>query len=155
MDDRLVNILNEMAGYLSISQMKKLQEVLLKNLSDDRAKQKDIPNSEYLKLFLAAKRIEGCSERTLQYYRVTAEHLLQHVLTPIRKISTDEIREYLVNYQQVNNCSKVTVDNVRRNISSFFSWLEEEDYILKSPMRRIHKIKTKQQITYNIFRKIK
>ena len=75
MDDKLVNILNEMAGYLSISQMKKLQEVLLKNLSDDKAKQKDISNSEYLKLFLAAKSIEGCSERTLQYYRVTVEHL--------------------------------------------------------------------------------
>lgn len=92
MDDKLVNILNEMAGYLSISQMKKLQEVLLKNLTEDKAKQKDISNSDYLKLFLAAKRIEGCSERTLQYYRVTAENLLQHVLTPIRKITTDEIR---------------------------------------------------------------
>ena len=121
MDDKLVNILNEMAGYLSISQMKKLQEVLLKNLSDDKAEQKDISNSEYLKLFLAAKSIEGCSERTLQYYRVTVEHLLRHVLMPIRKITTDEIREYLVNYQRINNCSKVTVDNVRRNISSFFS----------------------------------
>ena len=146
MDDKLVNILNEMAGFLSISQMKKLQEVLLKNLVDNTVKQKDISNLEYLKLFLAAKRIEGCSEMTLQYYRVTVERLLQHVLTPIRKIATDEIREYLVEYQRVNNCSKVTVDNVRRNISSFFSWLEEEDYILKSPMRRIHKIKTKQQV---------
>lgn len=146
MDDKLVNILNEMAGFLSISQMKKLQEVLLKNLVDNTVKQRDISNLEYLKLFLAAKRIEGCSERTLQYYRVTVERLLQHVLTPIRKIATDEIREYLVEYQRVNNCSKVTVDNVRRNISSFFSWLEEEDYILKSPMRRIHKIKTKQQV---------
>ena len=122
MDDKLVNILNEMAGFLSISQMKKLQEVLLKNLVDNTVKQKDISNLEYLKLFLAAKRIEGCSERTLQYYRVTVERLLQHVLTPIRKIATDEIREYLVEYQRVNNCSKVTVDNVRRNISSFFSW---------------------------------
>ena len=146
MDDKLVNILNEMAGYLSISQMKKLQEVLLKNLSDVKAKNKDISNSEYLKLFLAAKRIEGCSERTLQYYRVTVEHLLRHVLTPIRRITTDEIRGYLVNYQRVNNCSKVTVDNIRRNISSFFSWLEEEDYILKSPMKRIHKIKTKKVV---------
>ena len=70
--------------------------------------------------------------------------------TPIRKITTDEIRGYLVDYQKVNNCSKVTVDNVRRNMSSFFSWLEEEDYILKSPMRRIHKIKTKQPVKETI-----
>lgn len=146
MDDKLVNILNEMAGYLNVSQMKKLQEVLLKNLAENNAPEKGISNFEYLKLFLAAKKIEGCSERTLQYYSVTVERLLQHVLTPIRKITTDEIREYLVNYQKLNTCSKVTVDNVRRNISSFFSWLEEEDYILKSPMRRIHKIKTKQPV---------
>lgn len=94
-------------------------------------------------MFLDAKQIEGCSERTIQYYRVTVEHLLRNIMTQIRKITTDEIRNYLVEYQKINGCSKVTVDNIRRNISSFFTWLEEEDYILKSPMRRIHKIKTK------------
>ncbi len=146
MDEKLVNILNDMAGYLNIPQMKKLQEVLLKNLSENSTSQKEIANGEYLKLFLAAKEIEGCSARTLQYYRVTVDRLLQNTDVPIRKITTEEIRKYLVDYQKINNCSKVTVDNVRRNISSFFSWLEEEDYILKSPMRRIHKIKTKQQV---------
>ncbi len=143
MDEKLVNILNEMADYLNVSQMKKLQEVLLKNLVTEPVERKEISNTEYLKLFLDAKRIEGCSERTLQYYRVTAEHMLKKLSTPIRKMTTDEIRAYLVEYQQEGGCSKVTVDNIRRNISSFFSWLEEEDYILKSPMRRIHKIKTK------------
>lgn len=143
MEEKLVNILNQMADYLSISQMKKLQEVLFKNLFAEPVDQVDISNTEYLKLFLDAKRIEGCSERTLQYYRVTVERMLQKVSTPIRKITTEEIRAYLVDYQQDGRCSKVTVDNIRRNISSFFSWLEEEDYILKSPMRRIHKIKTK------------
>ena len=146
MEEKLVSILNEMADYLSISQMKKLQEVLLDNLTEETVHKEVIPNEEYLKMFLAAKRIEGCSKRTLQYYRVTVERLIEHISTPIRRITTDEIREYLVKYQQVNDCSKVTVDNVRRNISSFFSWLEEEDYILKSPMRRIHKIKTKQAV---------
>ena len=143
MEEKLVNILNEMAEFLSIPQMKKLQEVLLKNLTEESASREQPSNMEYLKLFLDAKKIEGCSERTLQYYRVTADHFLQHVQTPIRRMTTDEIRSYLVDYQKINGCSKVTVDNIRRNISSFFSWLEEEDYILKSPMRRIHKIKTK------------
>lgn len=143
MEEKLVNIMNEMAEYLSISQLKKLQEVLLKHLSDNAPQKEPVANADYLKLFLDAKKIEGCSERTIKYYRTTVEHLLSHTSTPIRKITTDEVRSYLVDYQQINNCSKVTVDNVRRNISSFFSWLEEEDYILKSPMRRIHKIKTK------------
>ena len=143
MEEKLVNILNEMAEYLNVSQMKKLQEVLLNNLVSEPAEQIEISNMEYLKLFLDAKRIEGCSERTLQYYRVTVEHMLQKLSTPIRKMTTDEIRTYLVDYQENGHCSKVTVDNIRRNISSFFSWLEEEDYILKSPMKRIHKIKTK------------
>jgi len=135
-----------MADYLNIAQMKKLQEVLIKNLSDARPEKEQISNQEYLKMFIEAKQIEGCSARTLQYYQVTIEHLLKNIDTVIRKITTDEIRTYLAEYQQRNNCSKVTVDNVRRNISSFFSWLEEEDYILKSPMRRIHKIKTKQPV---------
>lgn len=150
MEEKLVKILNEMADYLNISQMKKLQETLLKHLAENEAKTEEIPNVEYLKMFIDAKQIEGCSERTLQYYCVTIEHMLGSIETPIRKITTDEIRGYLVDYQKVNNCSKVTVDNVRRNMSSFFSWLEEEDYILKSPMRRIHKIKTKQPVKETI-----
>lgn len=146
MEEKLVLILNEMAEYLNIAQMKKLQEVLLKNLSENSVTKSEVSNIEYLQMFLEAKKIEGCSERTLQYYQVTVERFLQNVSTPIRKTATEEIRSYLSDYQKINNCSKVTVDNIRRNISSFFSWLEEEDYILKSPMRRIHKIKTKQQV---------
>ena len=143
MEEKLIKILNEMAEYLSIPQLRKLQEVLIENLSSKQAEHTEISNNDYLQLFLDAKRIEGCSERTLQYYRVTAENMLLRITTPIRKINAEEIRAYLVEYQQTSNCSNATVDNIRRNISSFFSWLEEEDYILKSPMRRIHKIKTK------------
>lgn len=146
MEEKLVKIINEMAEHLSIAQMKKLQEVLIKNLCDSEPKKTEISNYDYLQLFLDAKKIEGCSERTLQYYQVTVERLFKSIKTPVRKQTTEEIRKYLSDYQKINNCSKVTVDNIRRNISSFFSWLEEEDYIIKSPMRRIHKIKTKQQV---------
>lgn len=150
MQNTINAILGEMSDHLPPSQMKKLQEVLLKYLSENKELKEKQDNQEYLLLFLNAKRIEGCSERTITYYRSTIEQLLQIITTPIRRITTDEIRKYLVNYQQRNNCSKVTVDNVRRNISSFFSWLEEEDYILKSPMKRIHKIKTRQNVKHTI-----
>ena len=146
MEEKVVKIINEMAEYLNVSQMKKLQEVLLQTFSEKESAKIEMCNDEYLQLFLDAKKIEGCSERTIQYYRSTIEKLFQYVSSSIRKITTEEIRHYLVEYQKINGCSKVTVDNVRRNISSFFSWLEEEDYILKSPMKRIHKIKTKQQV---------
>lgn len=146
MDEKLVNIINEMAEYLNIAQMKKLQEVLLRHLINSEVEKLNVSNLEYLQMFIDAKRIEGCSDRTLGYYQVTVEHLLKTVDVEVRKMTTDDLRSYLAEYQQINNCSKVTVDNIRRNLSSFFSWLEEEDYILKSPMRRIHKIKTKQQV---------
>lgn len=146
MEENFVEIINEMAEVLNAAQLKKLQEVLLKHLSDNSLEKKNISNYEYLKMFLDAKQIEGCSERTIKYYKVTIEHLLKNVQNPIRKITTERMREYLVDYQKINNCGKTTVDNIRRNISSFFSWLEEEDYILKSPMRRIHKIKTKKTV---------
>ena len=150
MEEKIVEILNEMSEYLSVSQMKKLQEVIIRVFSEKDETKKQIDNSEFLKLFLEAKKIEGCSERTIQYYRVTIEKMLQKVTIPVRKITTEDMRDYLAGYQQVNNCSKVTVDNVRRNISSFFFWLEEENYILKSPMRRIHKIKTNKQVKETI-----
>lgn len=150
MEEKIVKIINEMAEYLNVSQMKKLQEVLLKTFSENPVFKETIENQDYMRLFLDAKRIEGCSVRTIQYYRTTIEKMFEFIKTPIRKVTTEEIRHYLVDYQQINNCSKVTVDNIRRNISSFFSWLEEEDYILKSPMKRIHKIKTKQQVKETI-----
>lgn len=143
MEEKIVTVLNEMSEYLSIAQMKKLQEVIIKTFSENEISRKDISNDEYLDLFLAAKRIEGCSERTISYYQITVQKLLSQTDTSVRKLTTEQIREYLSNYQNTNKCSNVTIDNVRRNISSFFSWLEEEDYILKSPMKRIHKIKTK------------
>lgn len=143
MEEKIVTILNEMAEYLNVSQMKKLQEVILKVFAENSPEKSEVSNEDYLKMFLDAKRIEGCSERTIDYYSKTITHLISTVATPVRKITTEEMREYLAEYQKINNCSNVTVDNIRRNISSFFSWLEEEDYILKSPMKRIQKIKTK------------
>ena len=135
-----------MAYVLNAAQLKRLQEVLLKRLVKDEPEKKKISNQEYLNKFLEAKKIEGCSERTIKYYKVTVEQLLKKVLHPIRKVTTEQMREYLVDYQKINNCGKTTIDNVRRNISSFFSWLEEEDYILKSPMRRIHKIRAEKLV---------
>ena len=150
MEEKIVTVLNEMSEYLSIAQMKKLQEVIIKTFAENEAVKTDIANDEFFRMFLAAKRIEGCSERTISYYQTTVKHLLSKTETSVRKITTEEMREYLSNYQKRNNCSNVTIDNVRRNISSFFSWLEEEDYILKSPMRRIHKIKTKTVVKSTI-----
>ena len=146
MEEKIVAILNEMSEFLSVSQLKKLQEVMLKTFSEKEAEKKSISNEEYLNMFLDAKAIEGCSQRTIQYYRVTMDQMIKKMTLPIRKITTEDMRSYLSEYQKINNCSKVTVDNIRRNISSFFSWLEEENYILKSPMRRIHKIKTNKQV---------
>lgn len=146
MEEKIAAILNEMSECLSVAQMRKLQEVILKNFVSQPDNVCEISNKDFLKMFLDAKRIEGCSDRTITFYRVTIEKMMQNVLHPIRKITTEDIRSYLSDHQKINNCSKVTVDNIRRNISSFFSWLEEENYILKSPMRRIHKIKTNQQV---------
>ena len=146
MEEKIVLVLNEMSEYLTVEQMKKLQEVIVKTFAENEAPKTETSNDEFLKMFLDAKRIEGCSDRTIKYYRVTIEHLLKNVVSPIRKITTEMMRPYLVDYQKINNCGKTTVDNIRRNISSFFSWLEEVDYILKSPMRRLHNIKTQKTV---------
>lgn len=146
MDENFVEIINEMAEVLNAAQLKRLQEVLLKHFAKSEPKNQPINNMEFLDKFLEAKKIEGCSDRTIKYYQATVERLLANISQPIRKVTTEQMREYLVNYQKINDCGKTTIDNIRRNISSFFSWLEEEDYILKSPMRRIHKIRTKKAV---------
>lgn len=150
MKEIIFEVLNEMSDSLSVAQLKKLQEVLINKFSEADVKTKPAENAEYLEMFIHAKKVEGLSERTLKYYRATVEHMLAHIETPIRKITTDQIRTYLADYQKINNCGKSTIDNIRRNISSFFSWLEEEDHILKSPVRRIHKIKTKSTVKETI-----
>lgn len=142
MKNKIKAILNDMEDILGPEEMRLLQKSLLKHLTG-RDNDENTSNCQYMEMFLTAKRIEGCSERTLQYYRMTIEHMICKVQIPLRKVTTEDLRQYLSDYQQINDCSKVTVDNIRRNISSFFSWLEEEDYILKSPMKRIHKIKSK------------
>ena len=115
MEEKIVTVLNEMSEYLSITQMKKLQEVIIKTFAENEATKVDIENEDFLNMFLAAKRIEGCSERTIDYYRVTVQHLLSCTEKSVRKITTEEMREYLSNYQKRNNCSNVTIDNVTIN----------------------------------------
>lgn len=150
MKELIIEVINDMADDLSVLQLKKLQEVLLKRLAQDEKQPRVAQNEEYLDMFINAKKIEGCSERTLKYYHSSVQHMFTRIADPVRRITTEQLRDYLANYQQINNCSKSTVDNIRRNISSFFSWLEEEDHILKSPMRRIHKIKTKKVVKETI-----
>lgn len=146
MDNQIYNIINDMSEILNVAQMKKLQEVLIERLVTQQAKPEESDNDAYLDMFLTAKRIEGCSERTLGYYRSTIKMMLDKIKTPVRQMTTEMLRDYLSQYQEINNCGRVTIDNIRRNLSSFFSWLEEEDHILKSPIRRIHKIKTKKVV---------
>ncbi len=142
MNNQIYSILNDMSVYLSMTQMKHLQGVLVKRLEEVVIEDlEDVSNATHLNKFIAAKRIEGCSERTIQYYKKSIEKMLSIITLPIRQITTEVLREYLMKYQSLNNCSNSTLDNMRRNLSSFFSWLEEEDYILKNPVRRIHKIR--------------
>lgn len=143
MENAIYNILNDMSEVLNIQQMRLLQETLIKRLNDGQSVEKQVfHNDEYLEMFVAAKRIEGCSERTIEYYQSTIKTMLEKINIPVRQITTDTLRLYLTRYQEQNGCGKVTIDNIRRNLSSFFSWLEDEDHILKSPIRRIHKVRT-------------
>ncbi|WEY47502.1 tyrosine-type recombinase/integrase [Weissella confusa] len=99
-------------------------------------------NAQLLNSFLSAKKIEGKSPKTLAYYKSTLARLLSTMKKSIKQVTTDDLRNYLSDFQNVNGSSNVTIDNIRRIFSSFFSWLEDEDFIVKSPVRRIHKVKT-------------
>ena len=125
-------------------QMGDLHETLLECVTDSVIDTMSNVSEDVLSSFISAKRIEGCSERTLRYYCLILENALDFIDKPIRSISTNDIRDYLSNYQDTHDVSKVSVDNVRRVLSSFFSWLEDEDVIFKSPVRRIRKVRTEK-----------
>lgn len=143
------NVVMQMQRELDYNQIARLKEVLASELENiemielsntlDNCKLK---NKDLLDSFVSAKKIEGCSDKTLAYYRSTIEHLFEDVEIMACHIETADIRQYLVKHQEQKKLSKVTIDNMRRIFSSFFAWLEDEDYIAKSPVRRIHKVKT-------------
>lgn len=141
-------------NYLDNSQLDVLHTVLcrcldkveIKVVEDTDIHISEFSNMELINKFIAAKEIEGCSERTTKYYYATLIKMDSMISKNVTHLTTDDLRMYLTEYQKINNCSKASIDNIRRNLSSFFSWLEEENYILKSPMKRIHKIKTDKVI---------
>jgi integrase/recombinase XerD len=144
----IVEIEQEMINLLNNMQMEELHKVLLKKLQGltfiDEAKSKNLGGGEvdYCNIFVCAKRVEGCSEKSIKYYKSTIENMLKKLDKPVKHITTEDLRGYLGEYYKRSNCSKINIDNIRRILSTFFSWLEDENYILKSPVRRIHKIRT-------------
>ena len=152
MKDKLITqITTDMANHLSTQQLENLQKVLMAafinvEIAEIKTVNKQKSNEKLLELFISAKRIEGCSEKSLKYYRMVIENMFTSLNLIVRDIATSDLRTYLAHYQRERKSSKVTIDNMRRIFSSFFSWLEDEDFILKSPVRRIRKIKTDKTI---------
>ena len=141
-------IIARMTNILTEEQMEILHSVLNSSLlmfSEDQSKP-IVSDEELVSSFLSAKRVEGCSEKTLGYYGSTLRTVLSKMDVPARQVSTNDIRRYLAEYQDRNSVSKVTIDNIRRILSSFYSWLEDEDFILKSPVRRIKKVKVSKVV---------
>lgn len=144
----LINDIEQaMQGVLNNEQMSQLRKVLdytFRNINvstKNSEEQSDNDNRILVENFLSAKRVEGCSDKSIHYYRSTLNNAILKIAKNVRHITTDDLRNYLNQYQQTSGAAKVTVDNIRRILSSFFSWLEDEDYIVKSPVRRIHKVK--------------
>lgn len=141
MDQQIINsVMREMNDYLDNQQLLRLKKAL-ENAITEKEKGQDNSN-DLLELFLSTKRLEGRSDRTLKYYKNTVLNMMKSVQKPVTAITTDDLRQYLADYQKRPTVCKQSVDNIRRNLSSFFNWLEDENYILKSPVKRIHKIKS-------------
>lgn len=132
----------KMSAFLDDAQKEILHDTLVQCIIEETVAEAAADTQSYLKIFLAAKRVEGCSEKTIRYYDSTIRNVLNAIGKEVKSVTTDDLRVYLDEYQKRSNASKVTIDNIRRILSSFFAWLEDENYIAKSPVRRIHKVKT-------------
>lgn len=150
-EELITGVMQQMLPYLDNAQLKQLKQVMEQilfyyEITDAEVKQVEDDSNELMAMFIAAKRIEGCSEKTLKYYQTTIAAMITSLGKNVRHILTEDLRTYLTDYQSNHQSSRVTIDNIRRILSSFFSWLEDEDYIIKSPVRRIHKVKTASSI---------
>lgn len=150
------NIISKM-GKLEPNELSELRRAIEEELSGYeivvapcQKKKTQQANEELLENFISAKNIEGCSEKTLIYYRNTISGWLRTISILLRDVTTNDIRRYLSEVQARTNVSKTTIDNIRRIFSSFFSWLEDEDYIVKSPVRRIHKVRSETTVKETI-----
>ncbi len=153
MKEKIINeVIQCMLGSINNAQLSQLREVLrnilfkVNVIEIHDVAQSKIENKEILDLFLASKKVEGCSLKSANYYKATIEAMFVSLNKNYSVLETDDIREYLISYQAERKVSQTTIDNIRRILSSFFSWLEDEDYILKNPMKRIHKIKSPSTI---------
>ena len=145
MDERISTILSIMSPTLDNEQLATLHAALISVLAPD-AECTTFENKDLLKSFLDAKSVEGCSIKTIEYYRLIISMALDTIKKPMLRITTADLRSYLSEYQKKRGSSPVTINNMRRVLSSFFSWLEDEGILLKSPMRRIKPIKTPAKI---------
>ena len=139
-------ILHKMSKVIDNTQMVRLNNVLEEILTEDRLDANLKSSAEILEDFLSSKRLEGRSEKTLDLYRFTIEKMLERIDKNICIMTTADIRDYLSWYQIEHGVSKATIDGIRRNLSSLYRWLEDEDYVFESPLRRIHKIKITKKV---------
>lgn len=140
-----------MLPYLDNEQLEHLRKILTSLLTKDvnssvvndkKTINEKSNNDKFIDSFLSAKRVEGCSIKTLKLYSSTLKKAFTTIDKTVKKITTEDLRGYLDDYSNHHKAGKVTIDNMRRILSSFFNWLEEENYIIKSPVKRIHKVRT-------------
>ena len=142
-------IIDGMKPHLSGEQLQMLEDTIVEKFNDydvviheTEEELRTKATTDLVQSFLSAKKIEGCSDKTLHYYQSTINMLFFSVKKAAQEITTNDIRCYLSEYQEKRKVGRMTIDNMRRIFSSFFSWLEDEDYITKSPVRRIRKVRT-------------
>lgn len=88
-----------------------------------------------LQCFAANKKLEGCKEKTLEQYLRTAKKFFGTIGKGYKDITKDDARYYLA--MRAPLVGPNTLVNEKRNLSSLFSWLHDEGYIPKNPLKNI------------------
>ena len=146
------NIIGDMKHSLNQRELSELNRVLITHLMDVEIIGRELPyeedfrkeNERLMGLFIDAKRLEGRSKNTIAYYQHMIVRLCDFLDKPILLMTTQDIRQFLLHCH--STMKPVSVNNVKRIYSSFFQWLENEEYILKSPVKRIGNIKVDKVI---------
>lgn len=145
------NIINSMSSNLNHTQLSILLNTLSRTFENINFLQEKymlstyvIDNESLIRSFILVKKLAGIKQSTIKAYSFTIHKFLDYCQMDLTKVDTNKIRCFLLLCEK--NMSSVTIDNMRRNLNSFYQYLEDEDYILKNPCRRIPRIKEDKKI---------
>lgn len=146
--DLIADIEKDIGSILTVNQTKTVMDIIESRMASynvESSYEYGVINTDLLKIFLAAKNVEGRSAKTIARYDYILTKLITGVGKPPEKITTNDIRAFL-SEEKARGISDRSLEGLRTIYSSFFGWLKREELIRTNPTVNVGIIKCRKEI---------